>query len=517
MSINNFIKQNEYFFKKYSDNLEGGNLLIEDNSLCFVIHCLAMQALLIKKAKGLKPVWLYNKDIPLNLLKSYSSNAEQVQLVRLNFLFRLLVLLRAFKGYVCVLLKSDILSFTYDKVKYGDIVYDAYLAKKQVGTIKRIDFSIFYLIAQCIYRHESIKKTIIQNNIKATLNSHRIGIVPGVMLRTALRYGCEVYTINGMHRGTLHRATTIDKMIDYEYTPTKEEINEITNLDEEQFDKLYQFVLDFHINGNCSMDAKYAFSDSKKIYTDRKSFADAYKVESEKKNIFIMLHAFTDYPHSHFKWMIFKDYADWFLKTLEFAKSNSEVNWIFKRHPSDKFYPTKDMDFKKLFTNVPSNIVFLDENDKLDTRSLIYVADAVVTCLGSAGFELPAMGGIPSVTAGDNHYWGFGFSYNPSNKDEYFNILKDLKNVNKLSKDQQKQAKAVYMFIHYFCTVNYSFIPKLTLDDHHNKMLNEIYWDKILELYKQNEKVIYDEVDKYSNEISLANFKANRTSIQSII
>ena len=46
-----------------------------------------------------------------------------------------------------------------------------------------------------------------------------------------------------------------------------------------------------------------------------------------------MLHAFNDQPHSHFKNMIFKDYGDWFLRTLDFAKEHDNVNYIFKQHP----------------------------------------------------------------------------------------------------------------------------------------------------------------------------------------
>ena len=136
-----------------------------------------------------------------------------------------------------------------------------------------------------------------------------------------------------------------------------------------------------------------------------------------------MLHAFTDYPHSHFKWMVFKDYYDWFISTLDFAKQNRKVNWIFKQHPSIKDYPTKDVSFDLLFSDVPDNIVYISENKQIDTRSLNYCADLVITCIGSAGFELPAMAGIPSVTAGDNFYTDLGFAIESKTKAEYFSIL----------------------------------------------------------------------------------------------
>jgi len=164
MLIADFIKHNKLFFQgKYNLNTKA-NLLIEDHYSCFVVHCLAMQALMLNKAKAYKPLWLYNPNVSIELLKSYSPNAEQVKLVKPGYLNRLYIVFVALFNFIKIKFKSDILSFTYDKVKYGDIVYDSYLAQYKVGTIRQIDLKVLYLIAQCIYRHESIKKTILKYN-----------------------------------------------------------------------------------------------------------------------------------------------------------------------------------------------------------------------------------------------------------------------------------------------------------------------------------------------------------------
>lgn len=516
MGFQEFIKRNREFWQGNVNEKCDKKLLIEETDLPCILHDLAVHSIILNKAKSYQPIWLPHENIDLELLKSYIPCAEKAKVEKLNFLELTIAFFSAIGQLAKILLNKNILSVKYDGVKYGDIVYDVYLNRKQLGTIKKIDFTTFEIILKIIKRHLLAIKTLKLNNISAVLVSHRIGIVSGVLLRAALKYGCEVYSLAGMHRATLVKTTDLKDMIKYEYAPTKEDIEKITSLPQEKFDKLYDFVRDFHIYGNCSMDAKFAFSDDKHFYKDKNEFSKDYNLDPNKKNIFVMLHAFTDFPHSHFKWMIFNDYADWFLKTLDFAKKDKNVNWIFKQHPADKFYPIKDIKFEELFKNPPDNIVFLDVENKLDTRSLVNISDAIITCLGSAGFEIPAFGGIPSITAADNHYYGFSFSFNPKTKKEYFEVLNNLKNIEKLPLEDQKIAKAVYMFIYYFCMVDFNVMPYLSMEEHHKPNMNDWYWDKVIELYNSNAEKILNEINSYAIEVTKNDFKALRLSIKDL-
>ena len=509
----NFIDKNKAFWLNFNNIFPSKNLLIEEPSKCFITHVLATQSLVLCKARSYKPVWMYSKNSSLELLRSYNPRAEYVKIPGSIF-FSMVALLKAIPRYLKMVLSRKIISFTYDNIKYGDIIYDSYLSLRKVGTVKQIDLAFLYLIYSCIKRHDSVRRLIKTHNIDAVLASHRIGIRSGALVRASLRSGCVVYTSAGIHRNTLYKSEGLNEMIEYEYAPTNRDIEKIVSLNDVSFDQLYESVHDFHINGNCSMDAKYAFSSEKGVYKKKEIFNADFKLDPNKKNIFVMLHAFTDHPHSHFKWMIFKDYADWFLKTLEYAKTDNSVNWIFKRHPSDKFYPTKDIDFKELFKNASKHILFLDTDDKIDTRSLLNVADAIVTCLGSAGFEIPAMGGIPSITAADNHYTGLGFSMNPKTTDEYFKILGNLKNIEKLNSKQQKMAKAAYMFIYYLSSVNSTVNPVLTMEDHHSKDFDSIFFDKVIELYDSKKELIFKEIEENISQVSKKDFKALRTPIE---
>lgn len=513
--LEQFIKKNKEFQKELQlPEKRNGNLLIEEASICFIRHCLAVQALLLTKAKSYSPVWIKNNATPIELLKSYDKLAKFSNDCNFNVFEKLKIKILSKLAYLKLKKTSDIIQFTYDGIKYGDLVYDVYLTENQVGTIKKINKKIYHLINRCITRHEYVKKILKKENISAVLISDRIGMFSGVLYRTALRYGCEIYSSAGLHRNTLFRSKNMDEMIEFEYAPSKENINEMLSLSDDEFNQLYDFVKDFHLNGNATMDAKFAFSDSNTYYSNKADFAKDYNLDVNKKNIFIMLHAFTDYPHSHFKGMLFNDYADWFFKTLDYAKQNKEVNWIFKQHPSNKFYPTKDINFKKLFNDISDNIIFVDENDKLDTRSLIHIADAVVTCVGSAGFELPALGGVPSITAGDNHYQDLGFSKHPKTLEQYFSILDNLKNIEKLTFEQQKRAQAAFIFIYYLSTVDYSINPILTMEDHHNPDIDKVFYNKLIDIYNNKKDTILNEFKLYVEKIKEDDFKALRTSIK---
>ena len=512
MNIKCFIEKNAKMWNIFNNDKNKGNLLVEEPSenYPFITHAMAMQTLILNNGLDLRPLWIKNSNVPIELLQSYVPQADYIELVNLDFLDKFYSKVCIIFQYLKMFLTNKALNFKFEGVKYGDILHDIYLVENKCATLQKPNLKLLKIMKKIVRLHMQYVKTIKKYNIKAVLASHRISYC-ACMIRAALTNNCKAYTNSGMHRNTLYVSSSPKNLIEYEYTPTKKQIEQIVDLPNELFTEEYNTIKYEHIYGTTNKDAKYAFSNENKFYKDRLEFNNKYHLDSNKKNIFIMLHAFIDHPHAHFKSMLFKDYGDWFLRTLEFAKKNDNVNWIFKQHPSDKYYPVNDIDFNQLFTDVPDNVKFISTEDKVDTRSLEYIADAIVTCLGSAGFEMPAFYGIPSITAGDNPYSDFSFSTRPKTKKEYFKILKELHNVTKLTEPQQKEAQAVYMFIYKYCTVDYKFIPILTHEDIHNQLNCEEFYQKVYDLYKDKRDECLNEIAQYSFEVSRNDFKALRT------
>lgn len=500
-----FIKQNQDFWSSFSAK-DGKKILIEGPYIPVITHVHGLYSIILNQAKSLTPVWLNHDNCDVELLKSYIPTAEYLKVPRFSLRNFKIAFVSIWK-FLIMYKTKDILSFSYDGVKYGDIVYDTYLAFFKLATIKKIDWKILFIIYFVINRHESIRKILSSDNFDAVLVSHTIGVKSGVMLRTALRYGYKGYHQHGI----LTLIEEVDGVYDYPFKPSPENIDNIISKLGENLDSVYEMVHANHVSGMSSLDAKYAFDN--KYYEDRKLFCLDYGIDPNKKNVFVMLHAFTDHPHSHFRWMIFKDYYDWFVETLNFAKTNDKVNWIFKQHPSIKFYPTKDVSFGKLFAGAPPNVIYISEEKQIDTRSLEHCADLILTCLGSAGYELPAMAGIPSLIAADTFYNGLGFTLEPKNKKEYFEYLSSASGIEQLTPEQQKRARAAYIHINNLFTRNLPACPRTSHEKDRDTNANVWYWDEICELYDVEEENIKNNLQNYIDEVTDPHFKKMATTI----
>jgi hypothetical protein len=207
-----------------------------------------------------------------------------------------------------------------------------------------------------------------------------------------------------------------------------------------------------------------AFGTSKRTFTDRESFCAACGLDGWKPIVFVMLHMFNDYPHSHFgRPMIYQDYFDWFRKTLDIAKEVHSVNWVFKEHPAAAYYVTRDVDLREIFKgNQSRHVHLLTADADFNARSLRYLAHAVVTCVGTAGLEY-ATQGIPCILGGESGYSGFGFTMEPKDEGEYTAILRRIDELPRLSSAQIRAAKLTAYF--YFCVMEsarFYFCPEFT-------------------------------------------------------
>jgi len=401
---------------------------------------------------------------------------------------------------------NNILSFSYDGVKYGDIVYDTFLMQTQTSTIPHPTWRHFHIIKAIIVRHEYIKGIITSGSYKSVLVSHQVDLSSGVLLRTALRYGLNGYLRTGHHQSSLMVMKKPDDVYNYEYMPESADVEQVIDSRGSELNSTFKKIFERQVSGKGDADGMYAFSPQNKRYEDRISFNRDLNLSHEKKNIFVMLHALNDYPHSHFRWMIFKDFHDWMMETLSFAKSFCKVNWVFKQHPSIVLYPTRDISFKEVFSGLPDHIKYIHQDDQIDTRSLMTCADAVITCMGSAGFELPAMAGIPVIVASDNFYSHIGFVNAPETREDYFNTLKELHRIQKLTPEQQLNARATYIYIYSNSRVEMSACPVLNAENQKDPFQNNWYWQRVLALCQTQESEIKDEISRHIENIRQPNF-----------
>ncbi len=511
LTLKQFITKNKQLWKEFQQDHCQGNLLVEaPGGINFIDHCMCMQTLIIHAGKKLAPLFIDSHNYNAKLVQSYVKNSKSIKLVpKLPLFTKLYAGVCVFFQIILMFIRGNVLALKFNGIKYGDIVYDSYLRSYSVGSLNSRDWDTFKKIVQIYLNltayHLRIKMAIHLNNVDAVLVSHKVNIQGGVLARCASKMGLVVYSNSGIALNSLCANRHFKNIKYYEYEPNMEDLENIKKLP--NFKELFAEIQKIHFEGGLTMDAKNAYNKSNILYADREKFSHDFHADSKKKNVFVMLHAFTDFPHAHFDKMLFEDYAHWFLKTLEYAKSNDAVNWFFKRHPSDLNYPTNDIKFNEIFADSPSHIHFLDIKDKIDTRSLGAVADAIITCTGSAGFEMAAFFGIPCICGGNSRYSKFCFTKTPQNQKTYFEMLGKLNLMQKLTEEQQDTAKAFYMFTYKYARVPYSFTIQPTFKDRindNNKTYS--YYKNIADLYDIVEKKIKGQIATYAYRVSRNDF-----------
>lgn len=486
-------------------------LLIEATVSRPKLHALLVYAYLISRAQKMRPVFVVEgaaRCLLEEIVPSYFKDFEIVAPSVVGFTNKVYFLFLAIIFWVQVFCGRDLVKLRWQGLQIGDIVYDQYLAQRQFSRLHRGDIQLVRFIYITLRSIADSEKHLKVSGASAVLLSHRVGLTTAPMANAAQAIGLPIYSFGGDRFGTLLKAP-VRKC--YEYTATQEELQSILGLPDTAQELLFEAIHRELLRGEFNADSKLAFS--RKLFQDRREFANAFILPHERRNVFIMLHAFTDYPHSHFDGMLFADFHDWFMKTLNHAYKNTSVNWIVKAHPASSFYPVKDMNWQKIQSKYKAaHIAFMSESADFDTRSICHVGDAVITCIGSAGFELSAMSGIPTITAGDNPYSGNGFAVFPKSRKEYFQVLRNIVNLERLQGEQLRRARATFSFIHRLSRVTMSSIPSLSHLEQRTYVVDDDYFSLVAKQLEGNEDSFREELQNYSAEIEREDFRALRTS-----
>jgi glycosyltransferase involved in cell wall biosynthesis len=166
-----------------------------------------------------------------------------------------------------------------------------------------------------------------------------------------------------------------------------------------------------------------------------------------------------DAPHCQ-GWMLYEDYYQWLLQTLEIVKDIPEVNWIVKSHPYGPLYtdrfttPTAVAPYENRYQHICHGPI------DMHPGSLIDAADAVVTVRGTAGLE-GAVFGKPCVLAGKSQYSGHAIAIEPQTEAEYTAALKALENPKPLSAEAIQRSKALSYLNLELARVKCAFLPEL--------------------------------------------------------
>jgi hypothetical protein len=129
-----------------------------------------------------------------------------------------------------------------------------------------------------------------------------------------------------------------------------------------------------------------------------------------------------DFPHS-VEMKNFRDFQDWIEATLEVACSTPQVNWLFKAHPCDDWYPEAlGPSFGALIDAVDAPNVKLVPKT-WNGHAIMRLIDGGITYFGTIGLELPSIG-KPVLVADRGWYAEHGFVVWPGDRAAYLDALR---------------------------------------------------------------------------------------------
>ncbi len=501
-----FIDANRRFWASYPESGKDAVLLVETSDNVLINHSNAVAAKIVARAKHYRIGWLKEDFTDEALMRSYSRNSLFIRRERPSLWLVFGFLSRALYFYLAYAVFSDrILSFRYKGIVYGDCVYDGYLARYCYATLHRFDPRLVVVFYSLLFRDFQARRLLKTENIKAILTAHYVGVNKGALVRVALQNNIPAYWKGGGHGIIcLSLFKGLPDVYKYPLKPSFEEmehaVNNFSRTIEEEF-------RDMICQANNPFLGAFPVEEDNEIpeQQNREEFFKKMGME-HRPIVFVMLHCFNDFPHSHFEWMIFRDYYDWFRQTLEFAVKDTSKNWIFKEHPANVYYPAHDIDMNQIMSTAPGHVRYAPCDSDITPLTVLNVADMIVTCLGSPGVEMPALRGIPALLAGEASFSGLGFNIEPRTKEEYFSVLKGFI-PRRLSTEQRLRAKFCYLYMLKYTTVPFAAGPALTFaESRDNEQLKAVYPGRILAAYHQQKTLIQNQFLQYVEDVGKNNF-----------
>ena len=485
----NFAVKNRRFWRKYisiSKVTPGSVVVTEVSDNAYAAMGIAVAANIVAKTHNARVVYLchsQSEHIRFKWLRDSFSNSYYESVCKIVSEHLKEVDAEVRNLYDTLAKPEDILQLQYKGLLIGDLVYDLSMRNGYwQATIWGIDDRVYDTLIKVVGMLFALDYISHKYKVKAALASHTVGF-SGLLIRYFANQ--QVGSYCGVAGGPIRKYHSFNgKSLTYRDTISKPWLDNIMRNEEAKnllFSKANKYIED-RLAGvlKDDLDSKRAFARTKREYTSKEEFCKDYGISAKKPCVFVMLHAFNDFPH-HFERYIFIDYYHWFIETLKIVRGVDSVNWIFKEHPSAEFYPN-DANLNGIFELCDEpHILFLDRNSFFNSSSLCYIAHAVVTCLGTAGLEFSCFG-VPAVIAADNWYSGQGICYEPQTYQAYRELLENIiDRVEPLGKEMQDRARILfylqYASVYDKTTKGKSFFGT-TSASHEERLENDI--DKLL-------------------------------------
>ena len=116
--------------------------------------------------------------------------------------------------------------------------------------------------------------------------------------------------------------------------------------------------------------------------------------------------------------------AEWIEKTVLYFSRRDDVQLVVRVHPGERLMKGPSMlgVIERALPEHPAHIRVIGPDEKINTYDCMEIAGLGLAYTTTVGMEM-SMRGVPVILAGNTHYRGRGFTFDPSSWDEYYAML----------------------------------------------------------------------------------------------
>jgi len=302
-------------------------------------------------------------------------------------------------------------------VSVGDLIYGHFLRIFKTHTISLDDPRLEELVEKFTYFFKIFNKLRDIYSVRAVLVSHCVYSY-GIPVRIALDRNVEVYQVTGE---SAYLMTKDYPMAYTDFFKYKEKFNELSMIRKSEGLALAQDRLQIRFNGAIGVDMPCTTDTAFHNYFDGST---RLLENSNKPKILVALHDFFDAP-SPFGNNLFSNTYEWLCDLQEFSKL-VDYEWYLKVNPS-----STDVSYEVLQSFVENSNGFRLLPVNASHHQIISEGvNYALTIYGTIASEYPFLG-IPVINASRNNpHVAYNFSVSPKSRDEYWQTLLNIENLN---------------------------------------------------------------------------------------
>ena len=143
--------------------------------------------------------------------------------------------------------------------------------------------------------------------------------------------------------------------------------------------------------------------------------------------------------------------AEWIEKTVQYFAGRPDVQLVVRIHPGERLMKGPSMlgVIERAVPNRPEHLHVIRADEKINTYDLMEIAGLGLAYTTTVGMEM-AMRNVPVILAGQTHYRGRGFTYEPATYEEYFGLLDTLLADLPAQRLKQAQVEAAWNYAYRF-------------------------------------------------------------------